>query len=63
MFNPFKCNHPAEHLVVEKDATLEPVDELFDHITYHLTCTKCGKHHNIKYAKPTEKFYDYRKEK
>jgi len=40
----------ADDLYVAKDATEEKIDDDFIHITYHLYCIECGKHHDIKYA-------------
>jgi len=59
MWNPFKCSHPSDHLVVEKDQTIKKVDDLFDQITIHLFCSNCGKEIDIKYSKPTRKFYEW----
>ena len=49
LFNK-KCNHPANSLVVYKDATVENIDEDFNKVTYHLQCS-CGEMVDIKYAK------------
>lgn len=49
----FKCKHPFESLIVEKDETVEPSPKYprdFNHVTYHLHCYKCGEKLNIKYA-------------
>ena len=51
MFNFFKCSHPANSLVVEKDQTVVNHDEDFDYIDYHFICTKCNKPVKIGYAK------------
>ena len=51
MFNLFKCSHPADRLVVEKDQTVTPHDEDFEHIDYHFICMKCNKPVTIGYAK------------
>jgi hypothetical protein len=51
MFNFFKCNHPADYLVVEKDHTVVNYDEDFDYIDYHFICIKCHKPVTIGYAK------------
>ncbi len=61
MFNFFKtkCEHPAKHLFVDCDATVEAVDDLFDKVTYHLYCEKCEELIDISYAKPTDKFFEY----
>ena len=47
---PFKCKHPAESLGVHKAETRKQTDEDFDVVTYHLSCHKCGKVIEIKYA-------------
>ncbi len=51
MFNIFKCRHPANSLVVDKDATVKNIDEDFDEITYHLFCTDCNEKVEVGYAK------------
>jgi hypothetical protein len=51
MFNFFKCNHPADRLIVEKDATIKNIDEDFDAIDYHFICIDCDKKVKIGYAK------------
>ena len=51
MFNIFKCKHPANMLMVEKDSTIKNIDEDFDEITHHLICLKCDETVKIKYAK------------
>lgn len=51
MFNFFKCNHPADWLMVEKDQTVEPLDDDFESITFHLRCIKCNEKVDINYAK------------
>jgi hypothetical protein len=51
MFNLFKCVHPADQLVVEKDQTVTPYDEDFEHIECHFICMKCNKPVTIGYAK------------
>ncbi len=51
MFNFFKCKHPANYLVVEKDQTITPHDEDFDYVDYHFICMKCNKPVTIGYAK------------
>ena len=56
----FKCNHPAKFLYVEKEPTVKPVDEWFNHVTYHLFCGKCGEKVDIKYTQITDKFWNYK---
>ena len=62
MFNLFKCKHPINRLVVEKEQTITPlqrkisrgffqIDEHFEKITYHLVCLKCGENVKIEHAK------------
>ena len=51
MFNFFKCNHPANWLMVEKDQTVESLDDDFESITFHLRCIKCSEKVDINYAK------------
>ena len=51
MFNIFKCSHPADRLVVEKDATVTNHDEDFDFVDYHFICTICGEKVTVGYAK------------
>jgi hypothetical protein len=51
MFNFFKCSHPANSLIVEKDATIKNIDEDFDAVDYHFICTKCGENVTVGYAK------------
>lgn len=51
MLNFFKCNHPADLLAVQKDQTVTPFDEDFEHIDYHFVCMKCNKPVTIGYAK------------
>jgi len=46
----FKCQHPAERLYVNKDATIKKKDDDFNIVTYHLHCGKCGKNVDIIYA-------------
>jgi len=45
-----KCEHPAEHLAVEKSETLKQSDQDFDVVTYHLVCLACDKKIKLKYA-------------
>ncbi len=51
MFNFFKCNHPVDYLVVEKDQTVVHHDEDFDYIDYHFICVKCNEKVTVQYAK------------
>jgi hypothetical protein len=51
MFNFFKCKHPADWLIVEKNQTVKPYDEDFEDVTIHLRCVKCSEKINISYAK------------
>ena len=51
MFNLFKCKHPVDSLIVDKDATIKNIDEDFDEITYHFICIECDKKVNVGYAK------------
>lgn len=51
MFDLFKCSHPANMLRVEKEATVENIDEDFDRVIYHLVCDKCGEKITIKHSK------------
>ena len=47
----FKCKHPFDSLVVEKEATESPIDSEFKRITYHFYCMKCSKEVKMSYAK------------
>lgn len=51
MFGFFKCKHPANMLVAEKEQTVEAFDEDFDHVTYHFTCRSCNAKVTNKHAK------------
>lgn len=48
---PFKCKHPAAALIVEKDSTIEVIDNEFSKITHHLFCRQCRENVDICYAK------------
>jgi hypothetical protein len=37
--------------MVEKDQTVEPLDDDFESITFHLRCIKCSEKVDINYAK------------
>ena len=57
----FKCKHPADRLVVEKEQTIRPIvksvgfysdiDPDFEQVNYHLICRKCGQNVTISHAK------------
>lgn len=58
----FKCKHPADKLVVDKEQTVESfkrivangfyqTDEDFEKVTYNLFCLKCGEDVKITHAK------------
>ncbi len=51
MFKFFKCKHPVDSLVVEKDATVIEHDKDFEYIDYHFVCINCGEKVKIGYAK------------
>jgi len=51
MFNFFKCSHPVDYLVVEKDETVTPHDADFELIEYHFICMKCNTPVSVRYAK------------
>lgn len=46
----FKCNHPAGALRVARPETVKRVDDDFNSVTYHLSCSRCGEHVDINYA-------------
>lgn len=40
---PFKCKHPAHRLgVFSPKPTIEPIDEDFEKVIFHLHCWGCG---------------------
>jgi len=47
----FRCRHPADLLIVEKEHTVEPLDADFDLIVYHCCCLGCGALVTIRHAK------------
>jgi len=49
--NIFGCSHKSTNLVVKKDHSEKVIDEHFTAITYHLSCSRCGKDIDIKYSK------------
>lgn len=49
-FTFFKCKHPAAYLAVQKNETVEKIDDDFKKVTYHLTCIKCREQVTINYA-------------
>lgn len=52
MIRLFKCKHPADYLVVQKDSTVDTESHPHVHvITHHLYCTRCDKKINISYIK------------
>jgi hypothetical protein len=47
------CQHPSYLPAVEKEATMEVVDDDFTNVDYHLVCRGCGELVTIKHAKLT----------
>ena len=43
----FKCKHPHASLAVEKEHTIDKIDDDFEGIDYHLFCTACGENLKI----------------
>jgi hypothetical protein len=52
MLSLFKCTHPANRLGVERKETVEPMNDDFNIVTYHLVCRKCGEQISLNYADP-----------
>jgi hypothetical protein len=46
----FKCKHPYDYLLVQKEHTVTEEDDHYT-ITYHLYCVKCRTELNIVHAK------------
>lgn len=47
----FKCKHPFEYLVTEKEQTVTAVDADFENVEYHFVCKKCGEHLTKKHSR------------
>ncbi len=47
----FGCKHPADRLIVEKEATEESIGDDHVRVIYHLHCRKCGKPVKVTHAK------------
>ena len=58
---PFKCVHPFDSLVVEKDATVKSYDADFNKVTYHFICTSCGKKVDLPYVRFANSVEDFLK--
>ena len=47
----FKCKHPIEYHHVEKNHTIEVIDEDFEKVRYYLYCVKCEHKFTVGYSR------------
>ena len=45
------CGHPLKMIHTEKEQTVEPIDNDFEKVTYHLYCTVCNKPFKVEHAR------------
>jgi len=58
---PFKCKHPFDSLIVEREQTIGKIDDDFEEVIYYLHCWQCHQVLQLAHAKcinGTSAFFD-----